>query len=81
MQEPEQLAFASYVLGHVYFSAKRDDLAEKFFRKALATDRNNKDAERHVLILERRKQLHADADAAANRKLFGIQLSNSKPKT
>jgi len=80
-QEPEHVAFASYVLGHVFFSAKRDDLAEKFFRKALAADRHNKDAERHVLILERRKQQHAETDAAANRKLFGIQISGSKPKT
>jgi hypothetical protein len=80
VSESEHTAFASYVLGHIYFNAKKDDLAEKFFKRAHAGDRSNKDAERHVLILERRKQLAADAESAANRKLFGIQLSHSKPK-
>ena len=79
-QDSDHAAFAAYVLGHVYFSAKRDDLAEKFFKRAHAADRNNKDAERHVLILERRKQQTAEQSAAANRKIFGIQISHAKPK-
>lgn len=80
MAEAEHAAFASYALGHIYFNAKKDDLAEKFFKKAHGADRTNKDAERHVLILERRKQVAAEAENTANRKLFGIQISNTKPK-
>lgn len=79
-QDTEHVAFAAYALGHVYFSAKRDDLAEKYFKRAHAADRTNKDAERHLLILERRKQQTAEQAAAANRKIFGIQISNAKPK-
>ncbi|HET8934347.1 MAG TPA: hypothetical protein VFN67_12945, partial [Polyangiales bacterium] len=75
----EHAAFAVYVLGHVYLHEKRDDLAEKFFKRAHAADKGNKDAERHLLILERRKQAAAEG-SNANRKLFGIQLPNSKPK-
>jgi hypothetical protein len=75
----EHGSFAAYVLGHVYLHNKRDDLAEKFFKRAHTADRNNKDAERHLIILERRKQTAADGGTGANRKLFGIQLPN-KPK-
>jgi len=79
VQDSEHGAFASYVLGHLHFSAKRDDLAEKFFKRAHAADPSNKDAERHLLILERRRQLAAEAEAANNRKLFGIPISKPKP--
>jgi tetratricopeptide (TPR) repeat protein len=78
--EAEHAAFAAYVLGHVFLHEKRDDLAEKFFKRAHTADRGNKDAERHLVILERRKQTAADGGGAGNRKLFGIQLPNSKPK-
>jgi hypothetical protein len=78
--DAEHGGFAAYVLGHVFLHDKRDDLAEKFFKRAYAADRTNKDAERHLLILERRKQTAADGGSGANRKLFGIQLPNSKPK-
>ena len=71
--------FACYVLGHMFLALKKDDLAEKYFRRAHAADKNNKDAERHLLIIERRKQLAAEAEAAANRKIFGITIA-SKPK-
>jgi tetratricopeptide (TPR) repeat protein len=80
ISNPEHAAFATYVLGHVYFHEKRDDLAEKFFKRAHAADKSNKDAERHLVILERRKQAGPDGGSNANRKLFGIQLPNSKPK-
>lgn len=80
VQDQEHSAFAVYVLGHLYLNAKKDELAEKYFRRAHAADRSNKDAERHLLILERRKQLAAEAEAAANRKIFGISIAN-KPKT
>jgi tetratricopeptide (TPR) repeat protein len=79
VQTPEHTAFASYVLGHIYLAAKKDDLAEKYFRRAHAADRGHKDAERHLLILERRKQQAADGDAAGTRKIFGIQISQPKP--
>ena len=80
VHDSEHGAFAAYALGHVFFSAKRDDMAEKYFKRAHAADKTNKDAERHVLILERRKQQNAEQAAAANRKIFGIQISNAKPK-
>jgi hypothetical protein len=78
VSDAEHGGFAAYILGHVFFHNKRDDLAEKFFKRAHAADRSNKDAERHLMILERRKQSAADG-SNANRKLFGIQLPN-KPK-
>jgi tetratricopeptide (TPR) repeat protein len=79
IQDPEHSAFATYMLGHLYLHAKKDDLAEKYFRRAHAADRSNRDAERHVLILERRKQVAAEAEANANRKIFGITIN--KPKS
>jgi hypothetical protein len=81
LPETEHAAFSAYVLGHVFFHLKRDDLAEKFFKRAQSLDRNNKDAERHLLILERRKHAAADSAAGANRKIFGIPLSGPKPKS
>jgi tetratricopeptide (TPR) repeat protein len=80
LSQSEHAAFAAYALGHLFLHSKRDDLAEKFFKRAHTADRTNKDAERHLLILERRKQAAAEGGAGANRKLFGIQLPNSKPK-
>ena len=80
VSDGEHGAFAAYVLGHVFLHNKRDDLAERFFKRAHAADRSNKDAERHLMILERRKHSAAEGGAGANRKLFGIQLPN-KPKT
>lgn len=79
ISDSEHGGFAAYVLGHVFFHNKRDDLAERFFKRAHAADRTNKDAERHLLILERRKHSGAEGGAGAQRKLFGIQLPN-KPK-
>jgi len=76
LSETEHAGFASYMLGHLFLHAKRDDLAEKFFRRAHTVDRNNRDAHRHLMILERRKS-GADA-SAANRKIFGIQISGPK---
>jgi hypothetical protein len=74
VQNEEHGAFACYVLGHLAFVAKKDDVAEKFFRKAFARDKTMKDAERHILILERRKQVLANAEAQNNVKLFGITI-------
>ncbi|HEX7480533.1 MAG TPA: hypothetical protein VF331_22225 [Polyangiales bacterium] len=76
-QDEAQAPFAAYALAHLTLSDKKDDLAEKLFRKALSLDKNNKDAERHVLILERRKQLTATAEAQSNRKIFGISIAGA----
>lgn len=81
VQDSEHGPFAVYMLGHLYLNAKKDELAEKYFRRAHAADKTNKDAERHLLILERRKQNAAEAEAAANRKIFGITIANPKPKS
>jgi hypothetical protein len=79
MQTPEHVGFACYALGHLYLAAKKDDLAEKYFRRAHTAEKGNKDAERHLLILERRKQIAAEAESAGNRKIFGISIAG-KPK-
>lgn len=79
MSEGEHAGFAAYILGHVYFYRKRDDLAERFFKRAHMVDRSNKDAERHLLILERRKSAAADG-GTGSKKIFGIQITSSKPK-
>jgi len=78
-QTPEHGGFACYVLGHLYLAAKKDELAEKYFRRAQTADKTNKDAERHVLILERRKQQAIEAESTNNRKIFGITIAG-KPK-
>jgi uncharacterized protein HemY len=78
LQNDQHDAFACYVVGHMAFIEKKDEVAEKFFRRAFSKDKTNKDAERHVLILERRKHLNAQADAANNRKIFGIKISGGK---
>jgi tetratricopeptide (TPR) repeat protein len=80
LPDPEHGGFASYVLGHLYMADKKDELAEKYFRRAHSANKNNKDAERHLLILERRKQLAAEAESTGNRKIFGITIA-SKPKS
>jgi hypothetical protein len=80
IQTPEHGPFACYMLGHLYMAEKKDELAEKYFRRAHAADKTNKDAERHLLILERRKQQAAEAETSSNRKIFGIAISSNKQK-
>jgi hypothetical protein len=72
--DPEHAGFACYVLAHLYFADKKDDQAEKYFRKAHALDKTNKDAERHVVILERRKQQANDPESGSQRKFLGISI-------
>jgi hypothetical protein len=76
--EPTHASFACYILAHLYLAEKKDDQAEKYFRKAHHLDKTNKDAERHIVILERRKQHAQEGDTGNQRKLFGITLG--KPK-
>jgi tetratricopeptide (TPR) repeat protein len=71
-------SFACYVLAHLYLAEKKDDQAEKYFRKAHALDKTNKDAERHIVILERRKQHANEADTGNQRKLFGISIGKKQ---
>ena len=66
--------FACYVLANLYLSDKKDDQAEKYFRKAHALDKTNKDAERHIVILERRKQNANETDSGGQRKFLGITI-------
>ncbi|HKU44023.1 MAG TPA: hypothetical protein VJR89_37940 [Polyangiales bacterium] len=72
VSDEDTAGFGCYVLGHLYLADKKDEQAEKYFRKAHQLDKTNKDAERHVVILERRKQQGAEGDAGGQRKIFGI---------
>src|SRR5262249_41586612 len=75
VSDDEHKAFAYYALGHIALADKKDDAAEKFFRKAVEFDKHNKDAERHLRIIElRRKTAEGEKN---NNKLFGIEI---KPK-
>jgi tetratricopeptide (TPR) repeat protein len=72
VSDDEHKAFAYYALGHVSLAEKRDDLAEKFFRKAIELNKNNKDAERHLRIIELRRKTAASEQRA--NKIFGIEI-------
>jgi len=69
--------FAYYALGHLSLAEKREDAAEKFFRKAVELDRNNKDAERHLRVIELRRK--SAADEGKSNKIFGIEIGKKKP--
>ena len=68
--------FAYYAMGHIMLGEKKEESADKFFRKALELDKNNRDAERHVRLLELRKKSSA-SDASTN-KIFGIEIGGKK---
>jgi len=73
----EQLkGFAHYAMGHLMLVEKKDEAAEKFFRKAKELDKNNRDAERHVRLLELRRK--SSASDAAGQKIFGIEIGGPK---
>jgi hypothetical protein len=72
MNDDLHKGFAYYAMGHVMLVEKKDDNAEKFFRKAMELDKTNKDAERHVRLLELRKKSAASDNA--NNKIFGIEI-------
>jgi tetratricopeptide (TPR) repeat protein len=74
ISQEEHAGFACYVLAHIYLADKKDDQAEKYFRKAHSLDKTNKDAERHIVILERRKQHANEVDTGSQRKFLGITL-------
>ena len=67
--------FAYYALGHLALYEKKDDAAEKFFRKAVELDKNNKDAERHMRIIELRRKSAAED---RGNKIFGIEIGKKK---
>jgi hypothetical protein len=77
VSDDQYKGFAYYALGHLSLAEKKDDSAEKFFRKAIEIDKHNKDAERHLRIIElRRKTAAASAGAG---KIFGIEIGIKKP--
>jgi hypothetical protein len=67
--------FAYYALGHLALFEKKDEAAEKFFRKAVELDKNNKDAERHLRIIELRRKSAAEGNP---NKIFGIEIGGGK---
>jgi len=69
-------AFAYYAMGHISLGDKKDDNAEKFFRKAMELDKNNKDAERHLRLLEIRRK--TAATEGQPQKIFGIEIGPKK---
>ena len=72
VSDEDHKAFAYYALGHIALHEKKDDAAEKFFRKAVECDRNNKDAERHLRIIDLRRKTAATEQRA--NKIFGIEI-------
>jgi hypothetical protein len=75
VSDNDQKKFAYYALGHVALVEKKDDAAEKFFRKAVELDKNNKDAERHLRIIELRRK---SASEDRGNKIFGIEIGKKK---
>ena len=66
--------FAYYALGHLALVERKDDAAERFFRRAVELDKGNKDAERHLRIIELRRKSAADG----GNKIFGIEIGKKK---
>jgi tetratricopeptide (TPR) repeat protein len=64
-------AFAYYALGHIALADKKDEAAERFFARAVELDKENKDAERHMRILELRRK---NVDQDRQKKIFGIEV-------
>jgi hypothetical protein len=71
ISDDQHKAFAYYALGHIALEDKKEEAAERFFSKAIELDGENKDAQRHLRILELRRK--AGAQDRGN-KLFGIEL-------
>jgi hypothetical protein len=75
--EGDLKAFAHFALGHLSLAEKKDDAAERFFQKAVELDKHNKDAQRHLRLIElRRKTAAADEKGS---KIFGIEIRGKKP--
>ena len=75
VSDNDQKKFAYYALGHVALVEKKDDAAEKFFRKAVELDKHNKDAERHLRIIELRRKSATEGNP---NKIFGIEIGGKK---
>lgn len=75
VSDDAQKKFAYYALGHLALVEKKDDAAEKFFRKAVELDKHNKDAERHLRIIELRRKSAAEE---RGNKIFGIEIGKKK---
>ena len=68
-------AFAYYALGHIALVEKKDDVAERYFSKAIELDKENTDAVRHLRILELRRKA---AENDKGNKFFGIEVGGRK---
>jgi tetratricopeptide (TPR) repeat protein len=75
ISDDDHKAFAYYALGHIALFEKKDDAAEKFFRKAVELDKHNKDAQRHLRVIELRKKT---AEQDRGNKIFGIEIKSKK---
>jgi hypothetical protein len=71
VSDDELKGFAYYALGHIALADKKEEAAERCFSKAIELDKENKDAVRHLRILELRRK--AEADKGSN-KFFGIEV-------
>lgn len=71
ISEGEHKEFALHAVGHMAYAAEEYDRAEKFLRKALEADRRNRDAERYLKIVQRRRVMKPDEP----QKIFGIELT------
>lgn len=64
--------FANHALGHIAYAAQDWQRAEKFFKKSLDANKRNRDAERYLRIVERRKKQKSSDEP---QKIFGIEIS------
>jgi hypothetical protein len=76
ISDDQHKGFAYYALGHIALYEKKEEAAEKFFRKAVELDKHNKDAERHLRVLELRRKTAAGQEKSG--KIFGIDIKSKK---
>lgn len=56
VDDEKHKGFAHYALGFMALQDGKEETAERHFKKSVAGDKMNKDAERHLRILERRRE-------------------------
>jgi hypothetical protein len=76
VSDDQHKGFAYYALGHISLFEKKEEAAEKFFRKAVELNKHNKDAERHLRVLELRRKTAAGQEKSS--KIFGIEIKSKK---
>jgi tetratricopeptide (TPR) repeat protein len=75
ISDDQHKAFAYYALGHISLFEKKEEAAEKFFRKAVELNKHNQDAERHLRVLELRRKTAVQEKSS---KIFGIDIKSKK---